>query len=104
MLKLANEVEIFNQVSMWGYNIIDILHSVRRAQAINSSIKSAGLKYITKFIDAEAEDRIYIDHTDIGPMYAKKEDYILNIKNGNYRKLDKFDFDELDRKFPNSYY
>tara|TARA_B110000858_G_scaffold57973_1_gene67493 strand:+ start:2046 stop:4892 length:2847 start_codon:yes stop_codon:yes gene_type:complete len=103
MLKLANEVEIFNQVSMWGYNIIDILHSVRRAQAINSSIKSAGLKYITKFIDAEAEDRIYIDHTDIGPMYAKKEDYILNIKNGNYRKLDKFDFDELDRKFPNSY-
>ena len=103
MLKLANEVEIFNQVSMWGYNVIDILHSVRRAQAINSSIKSAGLKYITKFIDAEADDRIYIDHTDIGPMYAKKEDYILNIKNGNYRKLEQFDFDELDRKFPNSY-
>lgn len=103
MLKLANEVEIFNQVSMWGYNVIDILHSVRRAQAINSSIKSAGLKYITKFIDAEADDRIYIDHTDIGPMYAKKEDYILNIKNGNYRKLEQFDFDDLDRKFPNSY-
>ncbi len=103
MLKLANEVEIFNQVSMWGYNVIDILHSVRRAQAINSSIKSAGLKYITKFIDAEADDRIYIDHTDIGPMYAKKEDYILNIKNGNYRKLEQFDFDDLDKKFPNSY-
>ena len=45
MLKLANEVEKFNQTQMWGYNIIDILHSVRRAQAINSNIKEAGLKY-----------------------------------------------------------
>jgi DNA polymerase elongation subunit (family B) len=87
MLKLANEVERFNQVQMWGYNVIDIIHSVRRAQAINSSIKEAGLKYITKYIDAEAKDRIYIDHTSIGPMYAKKEEYWLNIENGKYKKL-----------------
>jgi hypothetical protein len=78
MLKLANEVERFNQVQMWGYNVIDIIHSVRRAQAINSNIKEAGLKYITKFIDAEAKDRIYIDHTSIGSMYAEKEEYWLN--------------------------
>jgi DNA polymerase elongation subunit (family B) len=87
MLKLANEVERFNQVQMWGYNVIDIIHSVRRAQAINSSIKEAGLKYITKYIDAEAKDRIYIDHTSIGPMYAKKEEYWLNIQNGKYKKV-----------------
>ena len=87
MLKLANEVERFNQVQMWGYNVIDIIHSVRRAQAINSSIKEAGLKYITKYIDAEAKDRIYIDHTSIGPMYAKKEEYWLNIENGKYKKV-----------------
>jgi DNA polymerase elongation subunit (family B) len=87
MLKLANEVERYNQVQMWGYNVIDIIHSVRRAQAINSSIKEAGLKYITKFIDAEAKDRIYIDHTSIGPMYAKKEEYWLNTDNGNYKKV-----------------
>ena len=103
MLKLANEVEIYNQISMWGYNIIDILHSVRRAQAINSGIKSAGLKYITKFIDAEADDRIYIDHTDIGPMYAKKDEYILNTTNGNYKKSENFDFDDLEKRFPGCY-
>jgi len=62
MLKLANEVEPYVQTSIWGYNVIDIIHAVRRAQAINSSIKSAGLKYITKFIEAEAPDRVYIDH------------------------------------------
>jgi DNA polymerase elongation subunit (family B) len=87
MLKLANEVESFNQVSMWGYNIIDVLHSVRRAQAINSSIKSAGLKYITQYINAEAKDRVYIDHLDIAPFYSKKEEYWLNIENGKYRKV-----------------
>jgi|694.fasta_scaffold19959_2 DNA polymerase elongation subunit (family B) len=87
MLKLANEVEKFNQVQLWGYNIIDIIHSVRRAQAINSNIKEAGLKYITKFIDGEAKDRIYIDHTKIGPMYAEKDEYWLNIENGKYKKV-----------------
>jgi DNA polymerase elongation subunit (family B) len=84
---LANEVEDYQQTSIWGYNIIDILHSVRRAQAINSNIKAAGLKYITQFINAEAEDRVYIQHTDIGSMYKKKEEYWLNIKNGNYKKV-----------------
>ena len=87
MLKLANEVESFTQTSIWGYNVIDIIHAVRRAQAINSSIKAAGLKYITKYINAEAPDRVYIDHLDIGPFYAKKEDYWLNEKNGNYKKV-----------------
>jgi DNA polymerase I len=87
MLKLANEVELYTQTSIWGYNVIDIIHAVRRAQAINSSIKSAGLKYITQYISAEAPDRVYIDHLDIGPFYTKKEEYWLNIQNGNYRKV-----------------
>jgi DNA polymerase elongation subunit (family B) len=84
IIKLANEVEKYVQTSIWGYNVIDIIHAVRRAQAINSSIKSAGLKYITKYINAEAEDRVYIDHSEIGKMYRDKEDYWLNIKNGKY--------------------
>ena len=103
MLKLANEVERFNQVSIWGYNIIDIIHSVRRAQAINSSIKSAGLKYITQYIQAEAPDRVYIDHLEIGPMYAKKEEYWLNVENGKYKRANNPSFDNLDTRFPGKY-
>jgi DNA polymerase elongation subunit (family B) len=45
------------------------------------------LKYITQYISAEAADRVYIDHTDIGPFYAKKEEYWLNIQNGKYKKV-----------------
>ncbi len=87
ILKLANEVEDFLQTSIWGYNVIDIIHAVRRAQAINSNIKSAGLKYITKFINKEAPDRVYIEHTDIGKMYSAKDEYWLNIQNGKYKKV-----------------
>ncbi len=87
ILKLANEVEDYLQTSIWGYNVIDIIHAVRRAQAINSSIKAAGLKYITKFINKEAPDRVYIEHTDIGKMYSAKEEYWLNTQNGKYKKV-----------------
>ena len=101
LLKLANEVENYIQTSIWGYNVIDIIHAVRRAQAINSSIKSAGLKYITTFINAEAPDRVYIDHTNIGKMYREKEEYWLNVTNGKYKKAT--EYIDLDKKFPGVY-
>ena len=101
MLKLANEVEEYVQTSIWGYNVIDIIHAVRRAQAINSSIKAAGLKYITKFINAEAPDRVYIDHESIGKMYINKEEYWLNVQNGKYKKAS--EYQDLDVKFPGVY-
>jgi DNA polymerase I len=103
MLKLANEVERYPQVSIWGYNVIDILHSVRRAQAINSNIKSAGLKYITQYLEIEDDDRIYIDHTEIGSMYSKKEEYWLNVTNGKYKKASDPKFKDLDKRFPGVY-
>ena len=101
MLKLANEVEKYMQTSIWGYNNIDIIHAVRRAQAINSSIKSAGLKYISEYINAKEPDRVYIGHENIGKMYTDNQEYWLNLKNGEYRK--KGDFVDLDVKFPDTY-
>ena len=103
MLKLANDVEIFTQTSIWGYNVIDIIHAVRRAQAINSSIKAAGLKYITKYINAESPSRVYIDHDNIGKMFLNKEEYWLNTQNGNYKKANNPEYNDLDKKFPNVY-
>ena len=69
MLKLANEMEPYTQTMMWGYNVLDIAHAVRRAQAINSDIKSWGLKYITQFIGAEKENRVYVKGDRIGKTY-----------------------------------
>lgn len=101
ILKLANEIEDYMQTSIWGYNVIDIIHAVRRAQAINSSIKSAGLKYIADFINVKEDDRVYISHDNIGKMYTDNQEYWLNLKNGEYRK--KGDFLDLDKKFPDTY-
>lgn len=33
IVKLGSEIENYVQTSIWGYNVIDIIHSVRRAQA-----------------------------------------------------------------------
>ena len=102
-LKLGNEIEPYNQYTLWGYSIIDINHSVRRAQAINSDIKSSGLKYITKYIDAEAKDRVYINHEDIGRIYNEKKEYWLNTTNGNYKLVGDPKYQDLDIKFPGVY-
>jgi DNA polymerase elongation subunit (family B) len=73
MLKLANEVEPYKQHVIWGFNIIDIAHSVRRAQAINSEIKSWGLKYITTYLEKEKPNRVYVDGGKISKIYLDNE-------------------------------
>jgi len=87
ILKLANEMEPYVQTQMWGYNIVDIAHAVRRAQAINSDIKSWSLKYITKFIEAEKPNRVYVEGDKIGKIYFDNEDYWMNKENGAYKKV-----------------
>ena len=84
ILKLANEVEKFEQTSMWGYNIIDVIHSVRRAMAINSNIKSAGLKYICKQQRIAKDNRVYVDHDRIAKLRFDKNPYWINISTGEW--------------------
>ena len=87
ILKLANEMEPYVQTQMWGYNIVDIAHAVRRAQAINSDIKSWSLKYITKFIEAEKPNRVYVEGDKIGKIYFDNEEFWMNKENGAYKKV-----------------
>jgi DNA polymerase elongation subunit (family B) len=84
-LKMGPEMEDYLQTHMWGYNIMDVYHAVRRAQAINSSIKEAGLKYITKYSGAAKPNRVYIPGDKIGKTYADKDnDYWLNETDGSW--------------------
>ena len=84
MLKLANEVERFEQTLMWGYNIIDVIHSVRRAMAINSNIKSAGLKYICKQQRIAKNNRVYVPHDKIAILRRNKVPYWFNESTGEW--------------------
>jgi DNA polymerase elongation subunit (family B) len=103
VLKLANEVEPYTQFVLWGFSIIDIAHAVRRAQAINSEIKSWGLKYITTYLEKEKPNRVYVDGGKISKIYLENEDYYINPKTGGYKKVGDPGTDGLMDKFPGKF-
>lgn len=88
MLKLGNEMEAFEQTFLWGHNIIDISHAVRRAQAINTDIKGWGLKYITQFSDVAKKNRVYIPGDKIYTIWNDGvSDFAFNDTNGDWYKI-----------------
>ena len=85
VLKLGGETEYFNQTIIWGFNITDSLHAIRRAQAIDSNLKSASLKYVSEYINAKKENRVYVPGNKIGFIWADCEhDYAFNDKTGEW--------------------
>ena len=103
VLKLANEVEPYNQFVIWGFSIIDIAHGVRRAQAINSEIKSWGLKYITKYLEKEKKNRVYVDGAFISKIYLEDQSYYVNPKTGGYKKIGEPGTEKLLEKYPGKF-
>ena len=103
MLKLANEIEPYKQHVIWGFNIIDIAHSVRRAQAINSEIKSWGLKYITTYLEKEKPNRVYVDGAKISKIYLDNKSYYVNPKTGNYKQIGEPGTENLTQKYPGKF-
>ena len=87
-LKLGQETINYLQTYIWGYNILDISHAVRRAQAINSDIKQWSLKYITKFSKVAKPNRVYVPGDKINSTWADTRDYWFNDVNGSWGLLD----------------
>lgn len=88
-VKLGGKSEKFMQTSMYGHNIIDIAHAVRRAMAINSEIKSWGLKAITQYAGIAKPNRVYVPGNKINTIWADKiNHYAFNEKNGDWYKID----------------
>lgn len=87
-LKLGGETESYLQTHMYGYNIVDISHAVRRAMAINSEIKSWGLKYITQYSGIAKPNRVYVPGDKINSTWADTvNDYAFNDENGDWYKI-----------------
>jgi DNA polymerase elongation subunit (family B) len=103
MLKLANEIESYKQHVIWGFNIIDIAHAVRRAQAINSEIKSWGLKYITTYLEKEKQNRIYVEGNKISKIYLENESYYVNPKTGGYKQIGEPGTEGLLERYPGKF-
>lgn len=88
ILKLGGEMEDFFPTIMWGHNIIDSLHAVRRAQAIDSNMQSASLKYVTKYLKQKKDNRVYVPGNKIGTIWLDTtQTYAFNDENGDWYKI-----------------
>ena len=103
VLKLGGEIEKFHQTVCPGTIITDSLHAVRRAQAIDSNMQRADLKYATKYSGMVKPNRVYtpgdkIDQilSDTTNQYAFNDEdgdwYIYDPINGNpVKTIDEFE-------------
>ena len=70
VLKLGGEVEYYKPTVMWGHVILDSLHAARRAQALDSNMKKSGLKYVTKYLNLNKPNRVYVPGDKINKTWA----------------------------------
>ena len=88
VLKLGGEVEYYYPTIMWGHNVLDSLHAARRAQAIDSNMKSSNLKYVTKYLNLKKQNRVYVPGDKITSTWAVQEKtYGLCENDGDWYKV-----------------
>ena len=88
-LKLGGEVETFYQTVVPGYIILDGLHAARRAQAGDSNMLKADLKYVTKYLSLNKPNRVYVPGDKINKTWlVETEDYAFNDENGDWYHVD----------------
>lgn len=109
ILKLGGEIETFYQTIVPNTIITDSLHAVRRAQALDSNMERADLKYVTKYSKIVKPNRVYMPgdkiaevSTDLEKHYAYNDidgDWYLynpNFKeNTNKKKEPEYDLEHF---------
>jgi len=85
VLKLGGEMEYYYPTVIWGKHVTDCLFSVRRAQALDSNMKKATLKYVTKYSKINKKNRVYVPGKIINTTWADKDnEYAFNDANGDW--------------------
>lgn len=88
VLKLGGEIEYYKPTIAWGFNILDSLHAARRAQAIDSNMKSSNLKYVTKYLNLKKPNRVYVPGDKITSTWAVKDKvYAFSDNDGDWYKV-----------------
>ena len=88
VLKLGGEMEYYKPTILWGFNIVDSLHAARRAQALDSNMKSANLKYVTEYLGWKKENRVYVPGNKISKTWTiTDEKFAFNNQNGDWYEI-----------------
>lgn len=89
ILKLGGEIETFFQTIVPNTVITDSLHAVRRAQATDSNMEKADLKYVTKYSKIVKMNRVYVPGDRISKTWKDLEEhYAFNDNNGDWYLYD----------------
>ena len=100
VLKLGGEMEYYFPTVFWGHNVTDSLQAVRRAQALDSSMKKADLKYVSAYSKIKKKNRVYIKGKLIDETWLNlNKVYAFNDDNGNWFKTEPKTF---EKTFTNS--
>ena len=88
VLKLGGEVEKYRPTIVPHTIITDSLHAVRRAQAIDSNMKKADLKYATKYAKLVKKNRVYVPGDKISTIWNDNEaHYAFNDEDGKWYEI-----------------
>ena len=89
VLKLGGEMEYYYPTVMWGKHITDCLFSVRRAQALDSNMKKATLKYVTKYSKINKKNRVYVPGSEISTVWNDLgKNYAFCNEDGDWYRYD----------------
>ena len=90
ILKLGGEIEKFHQTVVPTIITTDSLHAVRRAQALDSNMKEANLKYVTIYSEMVKQNRVYVPGEFIDKTLIDTEKHFaFNNENGDWYMVDK---------------
>ena len=85
ILKLGGEMETYKATIVPGIIVTDSLHAVRRAQALDSNMLRADLKYVTEYSKMKKPNRVYVPGDKISETWNDRDnDYAFNDKNGDW--------------------
>lgn len=89
VLKLGGEVEYYKKTKIWGMHVTDSLMAVRRAQALDSNMEKADLKYVTKYSNLNKKNRVYMKNgNQINSIWLRLDpSYAFNNENGHWFEL-----------------
>jgi len=87
ILKLGGEMETYKATVVPGVIVTDSLHAVRRAQALDSNMLKADLKYVTEYSKMKKPNRVYVPGEQISKTWNDKEhDFAFCNENGDWYK------------------
>ena len=89
ILKLGGEIETFMPTIVPGVIVTDSLHAVRRAQALDSSMLRADLKYVMEYSKMKKPNRVYIPGNKLSETWNDTEyEYMFCEETGDWYKYD----------------